>query len=155
MTGVHNINARATSGPSSVQAPWRRSRKMPISFDMHVRIFKCNNEAPTGLIIVKFGAGDFHENLWRNSKFGENRTTRPKYVYIFDSCMKYFVAREQCKGNPLFHVREKTNNFILLTAKCRLVTHCCVLVAINITRTPQNFTLYVLCFSCSSFMMVY
>jgi len=80
---------------------------MPISFAMHVRISECNSEAPIGLIVMKFDAEDFRENLWRNSKFDENRATRPKYVYIFDSCMKYFVAREQCEGNPLLHVREK------------------------------------------------
>jgi hypothetical protein len=99
---------------------------MPISFAVHVRICECYNEAPTGFIAVKFDAGDFHDNLWRNSKFGENHTTRPTYVYIFDSCMTYFVAREPCKGNPLFYVRKKTNNFILLTAKCRSATHCCL-----------------------------
>lgn len=154
MTGVHNINARATSGPPSVQVPWLRSRKMPISFAMHVLIFERDSEAPTGLIVLKFDAGDFHENLRRNSKFGENRT-RPKYVYIFDSCMKYFVVREQCKGNPLFHVREKTNNFISLTSKCRSATHFCVLVTIKITPTRQNFTLYLLCLYCSWFVMVY
>jgi len=80
---------------------------MPMSFAMHVRISECNSEALIGFIVLKFDAGNFHENLWRNSEFDENRTTRPKYVYIFDSCMKYFVAREQCKGNPLFYVREK------------------------------------------------
>ena len=130
---------------------------MPVSFAMHVRISECNSEAPTGLIVLKFFffVGDFHENLWRNSTFDEN-STRPKYVYIFDSCMKYFVARGQCKGNPLFHVREKKiNNFILLTAECRSGTHCCVLVAMKITRTRQNFTLNVLYFSCSWIMMVY
>jgi len=124
---------------------------MPIRFAIH----ECNSEAPIGLIDFKFDAGDFHKNLWRNSKFDENRTARPEYVYIFDSRMKYCVDREQCKGNPLFHVREKTNGFIVLTAKCRSATHCCVLVAIKKTRTRHNFTLYVLCFSCSWIMMVY
>jgi hypothetical protein len=110
--------------------------------------FPCTSVCPsltarlpsTGLIVVKCNAEDFHENLWRNSTFGYNSVTRPKYVYIFGSCMEYFVARVQCKGNPLFHVREKTNNFTFLTVECRSETYCCVLTARKTTRTRQ-FTL--------------
>jgi len=37
---------------------------------LSVRISAFNSAGPTGRIYMKFGTGDFDENLLRNSKFG-------------------------------------------------------------------------------------
>jgi len=41
--------------------------------------------APTGQIFVKFGMGTFHGSLWRNCRFGWNRTTvwDITHVYVY------------------------------------------------------------------------
>jgi len=57
--------------------------------------------------------------------------------YIVDSSAKYFVSRQQCKGNPLLHFHGNTEHLILLTA-VRIIlyldnsakgTHCCISMA--------------------------
>ena len=44
---------------------------------------------------------------------------RPRCIYIVDSSTKYLVAHQECKANPLLCSFRSTNDFILLTAKCR------------------------------------
>jgi hypothetical protein len=46
-------------------------------------------------------------------------TRRPKFVYIADSSIKYFAAREQRKGNLLLHFHDNNKHLLLLTATFR------------------------------------
>jgi hypothetical protein len=92
---------------------------------MSVRPPACIKSASTRRIFMKFYIGDFHYNLrekiqicLKQDKNGGHCTRRPKYFYTVDGTTKYFVARQQCKGNPLLRLNVTLNRYILLTKAC-------------------------------------
>ena len=70
------------------------------------------------------------------------------------SSTKYFVARQQRKGNPLLHIHSKTEHFhsvdsYIWISYNKTGTYCCVSMAKAVTQRRHNATLqYVHCLSC-------
>jgi hypothetical protein len=92
---------------------------------------------PTEWTFMNFDTGYFIQILLKPDKNSGRFTWRPKYIYTVDSNTKYFVAWQQCKGNPLLHFHRHTQQFY--TAHRNMwynntkETHCCILkVALSI-----------------------
>jgi hypothetical protein len=69
----------------------------------------------------------------------------PLYVRTVDSCTKYFVARQQCKLNPVLHLHGYTQRFYIVDSYMQVSNntrgkHCCVLMATMVMRTRHNIT---------------
>jgi hypothetical protein len=75
---------------------------------------------------------------------------RPKYVYIVDSSMKYFVVHQQCRGNPLLRLRDNAEQFCIVDSYMYVIndtngTYCCVSTPWMVTWTRDNITFHVHC----------
>jgi hypothetical protein len=101
----------------------------------------CIRAALIWRIFVKFGIEDFTKMfrettdlMKADNNIGEF-TWRRKCVYTVDSRTKYFVARQQCNGNPFLRSLAPLSVFILLTATRRSTTvHTECIVAFSLQQ---------------------
>jgi hypothetical protein len=94
-----------------------------------VLLSACISAAVTGRISVKFGIGDFYENLSRKSKFSYNRTDISSTLhedlstFIFLTAVRnIWLLENSAKGTHCCISVTTLNTFILLTARCRSLT---------------------------------
>jgi hypothetical protein len=63
----------------------------------------------------------------------EQFTQTPRYIYTVDSCMKYFVAQQKFKVNPLVHYNGNTQQLQNVGSNMQLnntkETHRCISMA--------------------------
>ena len=84
--------------------------EVPGSFEelSRVRLSVCINSASTRMNDVSLDIGALYETPleklqvpFKSDKNFGHSIWRPEYIYIVDSCTKYFVSWRQCKGNAL------------------------------------------------------
>jgi len=77
---------------------------------------------------------------------GKNTDIYSKYVIliIVNSATKYFVARQECKSNPLLHFQDNSKHFYIVDSYTygdnKKEKKCCVFMVTMLRRTRNNVT---------------